>query len=69
MTTVFKTEDNHGTKISPYIIGVTGGIGTGKSTLVKVLEKSGGAQIIDTDKLGKVHAIYNNVVLVLTFLC
>lgn len=33
------------------IIGITGGIGTGKSTILQVLEKEYGAYIIETDKL------------------
>ncbi len=33
------------------IIGITGGIGTGKSTVLSVLEKECGAYIVETDKL------------------
>lgn len=33
------------------IIGLTGGIGTGKSTILKLLEKEYGAYIVETDKL------------------
>ncbi|MBQ4058936.1 MAG: dephospho-CoA kinase [Lachnospiraceae bacterium] len=33
------------------IIGITGGIGTGKSTVLNILEKEYGAFIVETDKL------------------
>lgn len=33
------------------VIGITGGIGTGKSTILKILEKEYGAHIMETDKL------------------
>jgi dephospho-CoA kinase len=33
------------------IIGITGGIGTGKSTILHILEKEYGAYIVETDKL------------------
>ncbi|MGN0152817.1 MAG: dephospho-CoA kinase [Lachnospiraceae bacterium] len=33
------------------IIGITGGIGTGKSTLLKLLKEEYGAYIVETDKL------------------
>lgn len=36
----------------PYIIGLTGGIGSGKSSVARRLEKLG-AGIIDCDKLGE----------------
>jgi dephospho-CoA kinase len=39
------------------IIGLTGGIGTGKSTVARMLRKSGAA-VIDTDKLG--HRVYQH---------
>jgi dephospho-CoA kinase len=57
MSTVHATANKSDVKSLPYIIGVTGGIGTGKSTLIKVLEKSG-AQIVDTDKLGKNYFVH-----------
>jgi dephospho-CoA kinase len=38
-----------------YVIGLTGGIGTGKSTVAKVLEEQG-AVIIDADRVG--HEVY-----------
>ena len=33
------------------VIGITGGIGTGKSTILNILEKEYGAYIVETDKL------------------
>ena len=33
------------------VIGITGGIGTGKSTILNILEKDYGAYIVETDKL------------------
>lgn len=33
------------------VIGITGGIGTGKSTILNILEKEYGAFIVETDKL------------------
>lgn len=36
----------------PYVIGLTGGTGSGKSSIARRLEKLG-AGIIDCDKLGK----------------
>lgn len=33
------------------VIGITGGIGTGKSTVLKILEKEYNAYIVETDKL------------------
>jgi dephospho-CoA kinase len=38
------------------VIGLTGGIGTGKSTVARVLEEQGAA-ILDADKVG--HEVYN----------
>ena len=33
------------------IIGLTGGIGTGKSTILRIMEKECGAYVVETDKL------------------
>ncbi|CAF4035536.1 unnamed protein product [Rotaria sp. Silwood2] len=41
----------------PYVIGLTGGIGSGKSSIGRRLEKLGAA-IINCDKLGKCHETY-----------
>jgi hypothetical protein len=40
---------------SPYVIGLTGGIASGKSALCGRLEKLG-AGVVDCDKLGTVHS-------------
>ena len=36
--------------VSPYLVGITGGFGTGKSTVGKILEKLG-LRVIDTDDI------------------
>ena len=41
---------------NPYVVGVTGGIASGKSTAVKELHATFGAAVIDCDKLG--HQAY-----------
>ena len=38
-----------------YVVGVTGGVASGKTTLVEILAAGGGARVIDADRLG--HAI------------
>ena len=38
-----------------YVVGVTGGVASGKTTFVDVLAAGGGARVIDADRLG--HAI------------
>ncbi len=38
-----------------YVVGVTGGVASGKTTFVDALERGGGARVIDADRLG--HAI------------
>lgn len=43
-------------KNSPYVIGLTGGIASGKSSVAQRLKKLG-AEIIDCDKLG--HSSYS----------
>jgi dephospho-CoA kinase len=39
-----------------YVIGLTGGIGSGKSTVAQVLEEQG-ARVLSADKIG--HEVYN----------
>lgn len=47
-------QPNRNIPSSPYVIGLTGGIASGKSALCGRLEKLG-AGIVDCDKLGNVH--------------
>ena len=42
--------DNHATRNTPYLIGLTGNIATGKSTVARMLEELG-ATVIDADAL------------------
>ena len=41
-----------GTGASPFVLGVTGGIGAGKSTLCRILEEKHGLPLLDADRLG-----------------
>ena len=41
----------------PYIVGLTGGIASGKSTIAAILKRKHGVAVIDADKLG--HELYN----------
>jgi dephospho-CoA kinase len=52
-----KMSDSDATHITPYIIGLTGNIATGKSTVAKMLEELG-ATVIDADAL--VHELQRN---------
>ena len=40
-----------------FVIGLTGGIGSGKSTVLDVLEREYGAQIVQEDSLGKTFMV------------
>lgn len=37
---------------APFVVGVTGGIGTGKSTFCRLLEEAHGCPLLDADRLG-----------------
>lgn len=45
-------QENKNIPPSPYVVGVTGGIASGKSAICKRLEKLGAA-VVDSDKLGE----------------
>ncbi|MBK8230558.1 MAG: dephospho-CoA kinase [Candidatus Eisenbacteria bacterium] len=38
--------------VAPFVVGVTGGIGSGKSTFCRLLEEAHGCPLLDADRLG-----------------